>query len=208
MGSDHSRVDRVVDVASVVLISAAAVFSALCSYQAGRWGGAQTNMYNRASVERTFASEATNRSLALAAIDVNLFLNYGNAVDAHDERKAQFIYRRLRPEMRRALDAWLRTKPQENAKAPSSPFAMPEYREHMYAESKAYQAASTVDFNAAVKANQHSDDFLLLTVIFAGVSFLAGMSTKMQFPQHAAIIVLGTLALIYGIVRIAALPFM
>lgn len=192
----------------MVLISAAAVLSALCSYQAGRWGGAQTNLYNSASVDRTFASEATNRSLALAAIDVNLFLNYGNAVDAHDERKAQFIYRRLRPEMRSALDAWLRTKPQTNPKAPSSPFAMRAYREHMNAESKAYQAAATVDFNAAVKANQHSDDFLLLTVVFAGVSFLGGMSTKMKFPQHAAIIVLGTVALIYGSVRIAALPFM
>lgn len=208
MGSDHSRVDRVVDVASLVLISAAAVFSAVCSYQSGRWGGEESRMYNLANFSRMQASEATNRGLAFAAIDVNLFLNYGDAIDAHDERKAQFIYKRLRPEMRSALDAWLKTQPQTNPKAPSSPFALPGYRESMSAEAKRYEAAAAGSFNAALTANRHSDNFLLLTVVFAAVSFLGGMSTKMKFPQHAAIIGLGTLALIYGILRLLNLPFL
>jgi hypothetical protein len=198
----------VVDVASLVLISAAAVFSAVCSYQSGRWGGDQLRMYNLANVQRAEASEATNRSLAYTAIDVNLFLNYSNAVDAHDEHRAQFIYQRLRPEMRTALDAWLRTRPLTDPKAPSSPFALPEYRKAMGAESKRYEAAAAASFNDALTANRHSDNFLLLTIVFAAVSFLGGMSTKMKFPQHAAVVALGTLALIYGIVRLLNLPFL
>lgn len=165
-------------------------------------------MYNTAITQRALTSEATNRTLAFTAIDVNLFLNYGNAVDDHQERKAEFIYRRLRPEMRSALDAWLRTDPQHNPKAPNSPFAMPEYRDWAREATTKYDAAATASFNGAITANRHSDNFMLLTVIFAAVSFLGGMSTKMRYPQHLAIVVLGTLALIYGIVRIAALPFM
>lgn len=165
-------------------------------------------MYNTAITQRALAAEATNRTLALTAIDVNLFLNYGNAIEAQQEQKAQFIYRRLRPEMRSALDAWLRTDPQHNPKAPSSPFAMPAYRDWARNASAKYDAAATAAFNGAIAANRHSDNFLLLTVIFAAVSFLGGMSTKMRYPQHLVIIIVGTIALIYGMVRIAALPFL
>jgi hypothetical protein len=208
VGSDHSAADRIVDVASVVLISAAAVFSALCSYQASRWGGEQARMYNTAITQRALTAEATNRTLALTAIDVNLFLNYGSALEAHQDRKARFIYQRLRPETRSALDAWLRTDPQHNPKAPSSPFAMPAYRDWARNETAKYDAAANASFNGAITANRHSDNFMLLTVIFAAVSFLGGMSTKMRYPQHMVIVILGTVALMYGIVRIAALPFL
>jgi len=44
-------------------------------------------------------------------------------------------------------------------------------------------------------------------VVFAAVSFLGGMSTKMQFPRHAIIIGVGTAALLYGIVRLIGLRF-
>lgn len=208
MGSDHSRADRIVDVASVVLISAAAVLSALCSYQASLWGGREARMYNTAIAQRALTSEATNRTLAFTAIDVNLFLNYEDAVESHQNVKAQFIYRRLRPELRRALDAWLQTDPQHNPQAPTSPFAMPAYRDWAHNETTKYEVAADASFNGAITANRHSDNFMLLTVIFAAVSFLGGMSTKMRYPQHLIIIVLGTAALIYGIVRIAALPFL
>src|SRR5271155_2970388 len=99
---EPNRIDRVVDVASVVLISVAAVLSALCGYQSGRWGGEQARLYNIANADRTHAAEASDRANVLTAIDVAVFLRYIDAIDTHDTRMAEFLDRRLRPEMRPA----------------------------------------------------------------------------------------------------------
>jgi hypothetical protein len=205
---DRQAVDRVVDIASVVLISAAAVLTALCGYQSGRWGGQQMRLYNVANARRIQSAQVADRGLALTAIDVNLFLNYINAVAAGDTRLAQFIDHRFRHEMQPAMKAWLATKPLTNAKAPSSPFVMPQYTLRTDAEARAYEAQSAANFEAAQGANRHSDDFLLLTVIFAVVSFLAGMSTKMSYPRHAIIVGIGFIALAYGLARLVFLPFL
>jgi hypothetical protein len=205
---DLKRVDRFVDVAGVVLISIAAVLTALCGYQSGRWSGAQTREYNMANAQRIESAEAADRGLALTAIDVNLFLNYVNAVSVGNTRDADFIYRRFRPEMRPAMKAWLATKPLTNPHAPSSPFVMPQYSLATNSSSHRLAAQAAGDFDAAQLANRHADDFLLLTVIFAGVSFLAGVSTKMTYPRHAIVIGLGLIGLVYGLIRLVELPFL
>ena len=202
---DPRTVDRIVDLASVALISIAALLSAVCGYQAGRWDGEETRLYNLADASRILAAEASDRANVLSAIDVAVFLQYINAVDAGDTRKAQFLYRRQRPEMRQATAAWLATKPLQNAKAPSSPFVMPQYHLRTRAEARSLDDDAKASFTQAQIAKRHSDDFLLLTIVFASVSFLAGMSTKMVYPRHAIVIAVGTLGLIYGLVRLAEL---
>jgi hypothetical protein len=206
--SDHSITDRVVDVASVALISVAAVLTAVCGYQAGRWGEEQSRLYSVASANHIRSAEAADRAIALTAIDVNLFLRYVDAVEAGDTQKARMIDRWFRPEMRPAMNAWLVAQHANKAGAPSSPFVMPQYRLRTSAESHRADALADASFQGAQSAARHADEFLLLTVIFATVSFLAGMSTKMVYPRHAIVVGIGILALIYGFVRLAALPFM
>ena len=203
---DHAAIDRFVDFASLILISLAAVLTALCGYQAARWDGEQTRLYKIAAPDRVLSEEANDRSIGLTVIDVAAFLDYIDAVEAGDTRKEQFIYRRFPSSFRAALDAWLATKPLTNPKAPTSPFVMPKFREQLRAGSERYDSAAAGSFNAALTAHQHADDYSLLTVIFAAVSFLAGMSTKMVFPRHAIIVGLGIVALIYGIFRLIGLP--
>jgi hypothetical protein len=205
---DRKAVDRVVDVASVALISMAAVLSALCGYQSGRWSETQTRLYNVANADRVGGAEAVGRSNALTIIDVTLFLNYVNAVADGRTREAAFIEQRFRPEMRPAMNAWLATKPLTNPKAPTSPFVMPQYTLRTKAEAQSDEDRATASFQSAQEAARHADDFLLLTVIFAGVSFLAGMSTKFVFPRHLIVVALGTFALVYGLIRLVHLPFL
>ncbi|HEX8829172.1 MAG TPA: hypothetical protein VF778_13790 [Xanthobacteraceae bacterium] len=205
---DRKAVDRVVDVASVALISITAVLSALCGYQSGRWGETQSRLYNVANADRVRGAEATGRGNALTIIDVTLFLDYINAVADGRTREAEFINRRFRPEMRPAMDAWLATKPLTNPKAPTSPFVMPQYTLHTTSEARNDAKVAAASFQSAQEAARHADDFLLLTVVFAGVSFLAGMSTKFVFPRHAIVVAFGTLVLVYGIIRLVRLPFL
>ena len=204
--ADHAGVDRFVDLASLTLISVAAVLSAVCGYQAGRWDGEQSRLYSVANANHFLASETIGESDALTTINVALFLKYIDARHAGDQWEAQFIYRRFPPKMRKALDAWLATKPLTNPTAPLSPFAMRQYGQDARVAEERDEQAATDDFNAAQTAHRHADDFALLTIIFAAVSFLAGISTKMVFPRHAIIVGLGIIALIYGIVRLIGIP--
>jgi hypothetical protein len=205
--NDHPRTDRVVDFGSVVLISVAAVLTALCGYQSGRWAGHQARLYSVANANRLRSAEAADRANVLTAIDVAVFLHYVEAVDAGDARLTNFLYKRFRPEFLPAMRAWLATHPLRNAQAPSSPFVMPQYSLKTRAESRSYELLANQNFDEAVTATRHSDDFLLLTVIFAAVSFLAGISTKMVYPRHAIVVAIALLATIYGIVKLSGLPF-
>jgi hypothetical protein len=199
-------VDKFVDIASVVLISVAAVLTAFCGYQASRWEGEQTRLYNVANASRLRVAEAEDRSEVATSINVTLFLDYVGAVQHHDTEFAQFIYRRLGPNMRIVMDQWLATHPMKNPRAPTSPFVMPEYARLMQAGSAREEAVASADFDAALNAHRNADDFTLLTVVFATVSFLAGVSTKLIFPRHAIIVGLGIVALVYGVARLWFLP--
>jgi hypothetical protein len=203
---DRNVVDRFVDIASVVLISIAAVLSAVCGYQAGRWEGEQTRLFNIANANRLLATQQSDRSFIITSINVTLFIHWVEAKEAGNTAIETFIYRRFPPAMRRAVDAWLATDPEHNVNAPSSPFAMPEYAAVLQAGQRKPEATADSDFNEALVAHRNSDYFTLLTVVFAGVSFLAGVSTKLSYPRHAIIVGVGILALLYGLVRLAFLP--
>ncbi|HTV93432.1 MAG TPA: hypothetical protein VMG98_12025 [Verrucomicrobiae bacterium] len=204
--AEHAAVDRFVDFASLTLISVAAVLSAVCGYQAGRWDGEQSRLYSLANANRVIGAETVGEDDARTTINVAIFLKYIDALSTGNAQESKFLYRRFPPHMRAVLDAWLATKPLKNPKAPLSPFAMPQYAQQMQATERRYDQAASGDFDAAQVAHRHADDFSLLTIIFAAVSFLAGISTKMVFPRHAIIVGLGIIALIYGVVRLIGIP--
>ncbi|MBV9719324.1 MAG: hypothetical protein JOZ77_08390 [Candidatus Eremiobacteraeota bacterium] len=206
--AEHKRSDRIVDVASVVLISVAAVLTALCSYQSGRWGGQQARLYSLASADHMRSVSESDRANTLTAIDVGVFLRYMDAVVSGDKRMTEFLHRRMRPEMQPAMRAWLATNPLQNLHAPASPFTMQQYSLRSRSDANRWDAQGRREYEEAIDANRHSDDFLLLTVIFAAVSFLAGISTKMAYPRHAIVVALAAVATIYGFVRLVSLPFL
>jgi hypothetical protein len=202
----ESRFDRWVDVASVILISLATVLTAWCGYEAARWTGIQTRAYNDASTLRIQAAVSAGRSNTLQTIDVATFLEFVRAVATHSTDEQNFIYKRFRPEMRRAVDAWVATKPLTNPSAPSSPFAMPEYELKTTQEAARLNALASERFATASEANELGDQYVRLTVIFAAVSFLAGISTRFFFPNHLIVVVLGFGALAFGLIRMFELP--
>jgi hypothetical protein len=203
----HDQANRVVDTVSVVLISAAAVLSAICGYESGRWSGYQAFQYNSASANRAMANETRDTENELQSVDIGIFVRYIEAFHKHDTELAQFYEKRFRPKARPAIDAWLRMQPLKNPNAPPSPFSMPQYTGPVFAESRRLESVATANFKAAQSAEDTAEHFLLLTVIFAGVSFLAGICTKLRYPRHLVVVSIGCAALLYGILRLAVLPF-
>jgi hypothetical protein len=202
----ESDFDVWVDFASVVLISAATVLTAWCGYEAARWTALQSRQYNESSAQRVAAAADSDRFNTLEVIDVAMFLQYVGAVAARRTEEERFIYRRFRPEMKHAVDAWLATRPRTNEAAPSSPFAMPQYSLRAGRDAAQLNALAAANFEKATSSNELGDAYVRLTVIFAAVSFLAGISTKFRFPSHIVIVVAGFGALIFGLVRMLELP--
>ena len=117
-----------VELAAMLLLALAAVATAWSSYQANRWNGEQVKAGARTNAIRIEAARAAGLANAQTEVDVATFMQW---VDAHarDETElTDFYLRRFRKEFKPAFNAWLATDPLENAGAPLTPFAMPEYQ--------------------------------------------------------------------------------
>ncbi len=186
----NALVDRIVDVATVLLISLAAFGTAWCSYQSARWSGLEALNYSRANAARVQSSTYIARAGAHRITDVMMFAEYARALEQHSPF-ASFLRDRFDPPLAAAVKAWIATDPLHNAKAPPSPFAMAAY--HLPDDAAARDANARADafVQDAVTANETSDRYIFLTVFFAAASFLGGLTIKLRRPMHVAAVSVG-----------------
>jgi len=191
------------EIAATVLISLATIVSAWTTYQSVRWSGVQANSYATAISLRTESVRYANQANFLNSIDVSMFMNYFAARSQGNASLTQFLEQRFRPEFQPAMAAWLATRPFTNPDAPTSPFEMPQYRINDRQTSLRLNAAAEQLQQRAQAANQTADNYTLMTVLFASVSFLAGVGS--QFRKHisrlifliaAALVLAGAIAVI------------
>ncbi len=182
------------------------MLTAWCGYQAARWSTLATRQYQEASSTRLGGATHAARANALQIVDVNLFLQYIIAVDENHIAVRDFIAKRFRTEMRPAFDAWLATHPLTNPHAPTSPFVMPQYKLGENELADKMQAAAGEKFAAGQQANETGDDYVRLTVIFAAVSFLAGICTRFPYPIHGVVVGIGFVMLIVGLFQLVQQP--
>ena len=172
--------DRGLEIMSAALMALATVLSAWCAYQATRWDGIQTSRFDAANAARTEAVRLSNQALQLSTLDEQLFTQYVVAVDAGNTRLADVMRQRFRPELRAAVQTWLATHPFTNPQAPALPFAMAAYTSTASAVAEAQLELADQRVEAAEVANQHSDNYVLLTVLAASVLFFSGMGVKFE----------------------------
>ena len=113
-------------------------------------------------------------------IDVGSFFQWIDAYQQADKELAAFYYRRLRPEFRPAVTAWIATNPLTNPKAPLTPFAMPQYRSAATAEADALEAKADGAAGESQANVQRADRYTLCVVLFAMALFFAGISTRLR----------------------------
>lgn len=179
-----------VELATTVLLAAAAVATAWSSYQAARWHGKQAQAQSAsvaARVESTRASSLADRD---AEIDVEIFIQWIDAYAQGKMRLAAFYRTRFRDEFKPAFAAWIATKPLQNEAAPLSPFALPEYRLAATADADRLEARATAASEDVKTFIQRADNYTLVVVLFATSLFFAGISTRLR-DQSTRIAVLG-----------------
>jgi hypothetical protein len=194
-------------VLATILLAVAAVATAWSSYQASRWNGEQakaTGMTNKLRIE---AARAQGLSEAQKQADLATFTQW---VDAYLLRRTElrdFYFKRFRTEFKPAVGAWIATRPLKNARAPLSPFVMPQYRLAAEAEAKRFDAEANATSALRDSYIQRSTDYVLAVVLFAAALFFAGISTKVPSPrQKEALLVIGGIIFLVTLVWIATSP--
>lgn len=192
--------DRIELVATIVM-AAAAILTAWAAFQSAKWSGVQATEFSQANAARIESTRLDNRAGQLASIDVDVFLSWLEAVREEidqgpgpigpdgsyvpqDDTLSTFFFERMRDEFKPALEAWLQSDPLSNAEAPATPFAMEEYRLDDAASADARLTEARQHTEAALGANQNSDNHVLTAVALALAIFFAGVSSKLASQRN------------------------
>jgi hypothetical protein len=177
---EDPRIDRWIEFLSAAILALAVIGTAWCGYQAARWRGKQAESFIEALAAQQNSIQQANQAVLVQSLHVDLFVEWASAVSQEDQQLADFLFERFPPELKGATEAWLTLEPETNPNAPPSPFAMPEYILEQSEESEKLSIMADEFFEQATQANLTSDNYVLLTVIFASVLFFGGISGKFR----------------------------
>jgi hypothetical protein len=200
--------DERVEVVAAILLSLATVLSAWGAYQAVRWSGVQANSYAEAAALRAEANSHGTVASRQIQIDVATFLAWADAAAQDDTRLAEFIETRFRAEFRPAFATWRSSGTLDGAGLPAgTPFDLPDYKLAEQAKANEKVAAADAALLDAQQANQISDNFVLVAVLFASVLFFAGIAARFR-PQWIrwALLSVAVVVFVLGLVVEFLLP--
>ena len=195
MSDKMPRIDQKIELITAVLIAVVIVAVAWSAYQGTLWGGIETFLLRDSNSASRQSNLMTIQQGQYSTIDALIFIEYINAVNNNDTQHSQFYFDRFRPEMKVAVQAWLETNPFENPNAPPHPFAMKEYNRTFAAEAKQFAEQSESTLEEAQQANQNSDNYVLLTVLYASVLFVGSIITKFSSRQLRLMVLIAGLAI-------------
>lgn len=192
---------------AAAILGLATLGSAWSGYQSGRWGGIQDFRIAESLAAGRNAAENAIHANQLRLIDVVSFERYVSAVSENNRQLSDFVVQRFRPEFKPAFEAWVAMKPLKNPAAPSSPFFMKEYSLANEREAQQLRHLEEKKIAEASNANTISDTYLLLTVLFGVVLFLAGITAAFERRKlRMAVLSLSIVILAGASIALALLP--
>ena len=217
------------DLLTTIMLATATLLTAWAAFQSAKWSGVQSIAFSEAGANRTESTRASTTAGQQSSVDVATFLAWLEAATVVAEepqfRDADgippalvrrvtegdglpaFLFQRFRPEFRPAVEAWLAEEPFSDPRAPATPFEMAEYRVESAVRADELRIEAEGRSADARDANQQSDNYVILTVIFASVLFFAGLSMKMKATwSQVAIFALGVLLLVVAIASLVTQP--
>lgn len=203
------RSSAVSDTLAAIVLAISALLTSWASFQAALWDGEQASAYTRAGTARTHASLLATENGQYQGADLFLFTQWLNAYASRNQPLQKFYHERFRPEFRQAFDAWIALAPMHDSKAPHSPFVMREYAPRLAREAAALDKRADDLFEQGQRYNGISDAYVAATVIFALSLFVGGIAQTFERKHLAtALTLMGALASLYGLIRMASLPTM
>lgn len=173
---------------SAIILSLAALATAWCGFEANQWNSQKSGLDRSASVSRSDAARQGAIADRQTSNDVLLFTAWITATVSGNETGASAVAERFRAELRPAFEAWLAPGSPDGL-PPGSPFDREEYllsaqiaSQELIAQAEAYAAQ-------ADEAGSTSSSYVLATVLYASVLFLAGIAEKLRTPWVSRLMV-------------------
>lgn len=194
---------------AALILSLATLVSAFCGYQASVWNGIFSTESRSATSNRLEAG----RQLAIAdrqrTSDLIVFLAWFDATVSHDDAVATKVVTRFPAHLNAAFTAWkAKPVPPGEILPDGTPFDEPEYVLSTQALADAAQARAARALAAADRAASHSEQYILTTVLFASVLFLAGIAAKVSSRRIShGVVALAGVTLIVGLGLLLRLPW-
>jgi len=184
VGGFHRFIDRLehhwIEIAAAALMALATIFSAYCAYQSSIWHGEEFKHYSQSSKDLTAAFRLAEQADLERDVDVQVLFNYENALHGGNQELADLYRSRgFSPALEKAMSAWEDTLAAGES-VPRNPFLMPEYELEVEEKSEVMLEQATSESNKAENATHNSNNYILLTVLFASVLFFAGIAAKFQ----------------------------
>lgn len=181
----------------MVLLSLATLASAWSAFQAALWSGHQAVRFNDASAARIAAEGSAADGNREVLVDLSLFVAWAEAATTGQEELARYYENQFSPALADAFEEWLAGAADIAGLPEGTPFDLDTFAFAGDADFDAFLDEADVSAQEAADANRTSDRYVLSTVLYAAVLFLAGIATKFAtvrlrvFVLSAATLVLG-----------------
>jgi hypothetical protein len=208
-GATTQRSERIMELVATLMLAFATLGIAWSGYQGARWNGESAEGYSSANGARARANRAATAGAQDRTQDLLNFNRWLEVTTEGNQELANLYERRFRAEFRPAFEAWLADDPLNNPNAEASPLRHEEYKLADLEKAEELHEVGDEHFEAGKEATEHTDSYVLTTVFFAAVLFFAGISMRFVWQRmRVAVLVLGTVFLVYAIVLVARLPIL
>lgn len=166
--------------ASAIILSLATLAAAWCGYQAANWGGVYSVESRTANGERFEEARLTDVANRQMISDLMIYSTWFEAEISGDTALADEIEARFLSHFKAGFEAWRNLPVAEGTQMPpGSPFNQPEYVLPSQQAADAADLRALEALDAADVANEASGHYVLTSVLFASVLFLAGIASKL-----------------------------
>jgi hypothetical protein len=171
---------ELLEIVFAILLLFATIGSTYCVFEAHKWGGVQGIAFAESSRYRAESLRYDALANSQRMIDVQVFLAWVDAADHQDTTRMTFLQSRFRDEFKPAFTAWLQRPVNESAFIipPGTPFELSQYQLESSHESMRLSEQASAAFESGREANQTGDGYVMITVLYAIVLFVAGFGTK------------------------------
>jgi len=191
-----------IELSLAVILSLATLASTWCGYQSRLWGNAQSTAQAASDTAERQAAEDTIVGLQLRTFDAIAMTEYWSAMRQKDTESQAAILVRLRPQLRRAIEASIAAGVLHDPTVPG-PLHRPEYILTEEQDAKRLREEAGNLKTAAREAGREAGAYVTLTLMFASVLFFGGITGT--FTSRRVRTGLGCVALVLFIVTIVIL---
>ena len=202
-----ARFERTLEIVEGVLLALVAIGTAWSGYQASKWDGREAELYGTSSRIRVTAEGLQSRGGQEQLYDASTVSSWLAAESTGNAKLARLYAGRVRPEVRPAFRAWVKTDPVNNPNAPAGPIQMPQYRNRLLGRAAALRAEATAAFEEGSTARERGDKYVRVTVLLATVLFLIALSQRFAvLGVRLGLFGVALVLLVIGVYWIATYP--